>query len=370
MGLGMAKNLALSMMRHQDAPPSSEALRQDLHDVADRISAHGMERTCQGDYAGLRVGLRPPIVPVDRPGLDVGECVPSALYVWNRLDAPGMSGEERAIKRDDVERRFRIVEESAPGKVFRAESLDHLARECDAICLCVNNIHDVLECIAGLGAGKAGALIVDHATLSPQDVDVAAERARKLGYRYVAAPVTGAQQGALAGTLTLFLGGERKDAEEAAAICRPYTSRIEWLGTQPRDAQNMKMANQIGVTANVIGFCESLAYATKAGLDVRQAIRCIESGAGGSWVFTWYGPDLSDGLDSGERPPKFSIANHLKDCDCVLRSAEEIDAAVPFTQLFAELLSQIPGDERMRATTGTTKLYDYLLSIGKDVKPT
>ncbi|MHB8635987.1 MAG: NAD(P)-dependent oxidoreductase [Fimbriimonadaceae bacterium] len=218
-----------------------------------------------------------------------------------------------------------------------AESLQDLAAMCDVICLCVSRTEDVKACIeALLPRAKPGALFIDHSTIAPAGAAAIAGELRANGFRFVDAPITGGSMGAKKGQLTIFCGGGEADVAQAIDVIKPYTKTAARVG--PSGAgQQMKMANQIAVGGALLGLCECLNYAMKAGLDVGQALELIGGGAGGSWAFANYGPKIL----SRDWSPGFTIENQRKDFAYCAEAANTIGAAIPGTELVDRLLAEL-----------------------------
>ena len=121
-----------------------------------------------------------------------------------------------------------------------------------------------------------------------------------------------------------------------------------------------KMVNQIAVGGALIGLCESLAFAEKAGLDVRQMHSMVGGGAGGSWAFENYGTKVLN----RDWSPGFSIKNQRKDFGYCDEAARAIDAAIPATHLVDALLARLQdgGHEEW----ATAALFEEMLRSGAD----
>jgi 3-hydroxyisobutyrate dehydrogenase len=238
-----------------------------------------------------------------------------------------------------------------------ASGLSELGAGCDVVFLCVGRTEDVRECLESLThAARPGTLFVDHSTIDPGATEGIHRELRGRGFRFVDAPVTGGSMGAQKGQLTVFCGGEEADVAEAVAAIQPYAKRAERVGG-PGAGQRMKMANQIAVGGALLGLCEALAFARKAGLDESQARELISGGAGGSWAFEHYGPKIL-GRDWS---PGFSIVHQRKDFEYCRRSAKEIDAAIPATDLVDRLLARL--EERGLGDWTTAALYEIYMEM-------
>lgn len=239
-----------------------------------------------------------------------------------------------------------------------AMSLQDLGKRCGLVYLCVNRSEDVWECLEGLTAeAAAGTLFVDHSTISPQ---VAVQVHRHLadqGFRFVDAPITGGSIGAQIGALTIFCGGDARVIAEAMPTMKHYSKRAERVGG-PGAGQMMKMANQIAVAGSLLGLCESLSFAKKAGLDLLQTRELLAGGAAGSWAFESYGPRII----TRDWSPGFTIVNQRKDFGYCEEAAAAVDAAIPGTLLVDRLLARL--EQAGHGEWTTAALFEELVRMG------
>lgn len=235
-----------------------------------------------------------------------------------------------------------------------AGSLAELAAGQELICLCLSRSEDVLAVAADLMPFmEPGAILVDHSTIEPSAAETLYTQAKAAGLESVDAPITGGSMGAQAGTLTIFCGGEESVVERILPTIQAYAKRAERVGG-PSFGQKMKLANQIAVGGALLGLCESLAFAQKAGLNLEQAHAMIGAGAGGSWAFANYGPKLL----AKDWKPGFSIDNQVKDFDYTESMAGSLRASVPLTEVANKLLKQLQADGHGDWTT--CALFDLL----------
>lgn len=237
-----------------------------------------------------------------------------------------------------------------------ASNLAELGRQCSLVFLCVNRTEDVLACLSELTSEAGpGTLFVDHSTISPAGAKQIHQELAGRGFRFVDAPITGGSMGAQKGQLTIFCGGEVADIDEAGQAMQAYAKRFERVGGAGA-GQMMKMANQIAVGGALLALCESLAFASRAGLDVAQTRELLSGGAAGSWAFENYGPKIL----AKDWSPGFSIKNQRKDFAYCLEAAEELEIPIPGTELVDELLSVLQEDGRGEETTAA--LFDLMVS--------
>ena len=236
-----------------------------------------------------------------------------------------------------------------------APNLASLAESCDVIISCVGRSEDVEQVVLAMAdCASPETLFIDQSTIEPAMARSLASRLSAKGLRFVDAPVTGGSMGAQNGTLTIFCGGSERDVEEAIEVMKPYTKRAERVGDVGA-GQTMKLANQVAVGGALIGLCESLALAAKAGLDVEQAHSMIGGGAGGSWAFQNYGPKLL----TSDWTPGFSVKNQTKDFGYCESAAADLGLEIPMTALVNHLLKRLADVGREEDTTAA--LYDVYL---------
>ncbi len=80
------------------------------------------------------------------------------------------------------------------------------------------------------------------------------------------------------------------------------------------------MANQIAIASNIMGVCEAVCYAEKAGLDPETVLASIETGAAGSWSLS----NLAPRMIKGDFEPGFYVKHFIKDMGIALESCRNI----------------------------------------------
>ncbi|MGB0439097.1 MAG: NAD(P)-dependent oxidoreductase [Primorskyibacter sp.] len=160
------------------------------------------------------------------------------------------------------------------------------AEGAEFVMACVGNDDDLRSvCVGAEGAFAgmaAGAIFVDHTTVSAQvtrDMDAAA---REAGLSFVDAPISGGQAGAENGALVVMCGGDQAAYDRAVPMIDAYAKLCSRLGDSGA-GQLCKMVNQICIAGLVQGLSEGLHFAEKAGLDGRAVVDVISGGAAGSW---------------------------------------------------------------------------------------
>jgi 3-hydroxyisobutyrate dehydrogenase len=195
---------------------------------------------------------------------------------------------------------------------------------------------DVREVVLGedgiLGAMQPGSLLVDMTTSEPALAVEIHEAAKAKGVQALDAPVSGGDVGARNATLVIMVGGESVAFERAEPLFDSVGKTIKLLGG-PGSGQHAKMVNQIAIASGMIALCEALLYGHRAGLDLKQTIATIESGAAGSWSLSNYGPRIL----KGDFEPGFKIDHFVKDLGIALAEARRMKLSLPGTALAEQL---------------------------------
>ncbi|AGT31341.1 oxidoreductase [Geobacillus genomosp. 3] len=248
------------------------------------------------------------------------------------------------------EKALDLLEEGAVWK----DTIADLAREADVVMTMVGYPHDVEQVYLGEGGilenARPGTYVIDMTTSTPTLARAIYEAAKQKGIHALDAPVSGGDIGAREGTLTIMVGGD----EEVFLACKPI---LERLGTnivlqgKAGAGQHTKMCNQIAIATNMIGVCEAMAYAKRAGLDPLKVLESIAKGAAGSWSLS----NLAPRMLSGDFAPGFYIKHFIKDMKIALEEAERMNLPLPGLALAKQMYEELAqtGEEN----SGTQALY-------------
>lgn len=203
-------------------------------------------------------------------------------------------------------------------------------------------------------SAKNGTIVVDMTTSEPSLAKKLYEIAKEKGIHSIDAPVTGGDIGAKNGTLSIMVGGDKEVFEQIKPILSTFGNNIVYQG-EAGSGQHTKMCNQILVTTNMIGVCESIYYGMKAGLDINRVFESISTGAAGSWSFSNLGPRII----KGDLEPGFYIKHLLKDIKIVLDEAEKMNLQLPGVELARKLYNTLL--EKGYGEKGTQALIKYYM---------
>jgi len=173
---------------------------------------------------------------------------------------------------------------------------------------------------------QAGTLIIDMSTISASAVREMAADLAKRGIDLLDAPVSGGMKGAIAGTLSVMVGGNQAAFDRALPVLKAMGKTIRLVGESGM-GQVFKMCNQLMAASHIQAMCEAFALCRGFGGDLAVLREVLLGGAAGSWMLEDLGPQLL----AGDSSPGFRIDLHLKD----LRLANEaaFEKGLPLTGL-------------------------------------
>jgi 3-hydroxyisobutyrate dehydrogenase len=195
----------------------------------------------------------------------------------------------------------------------------------DAVCTCVTDgraLRELALATDGLLAAAHGdgpRLWVDFSTIGPEVTVELAGIAAPHGIRFVDAPVTGGDQGAREGSLTVLVGGETADVEEAMPLLRAVGRRIEHMGPLGSGQATKLVQNLVGGVA-LVGAAEGLSLGRRLGLDPARLARLFSDSTADSYQLR----ALAGRMESGDRTPGFSAANRHKDFRLAMDMAQAV----------------------------------------------
>ncbi|UQZ84748.1 2-hydroxy-3-oxopropionate reductase [Paenibacillus konkukensis] len=233
-----------------------------------------------------------------------------------------------------------------------------LAPLCDVIITMVGYPRDVEEVYLGdqgvIPFAKQGALVIDMTTSSPSLAKRIEEEASKRGIWALDAPVSGGDIGAREARLSIMAGGSKEAFEQAVPVLEAMGTQIVHQGPAG-SGQFTKMCNQIAIASNMMGVCEALIYAEKAGLDPSTVLKSIQSGAAGSFSLS----NLAPRVINGDYAPGFYVKHFIKDMQIALDSAKEMNLDLPGLSLALSLYERLArmGEE----DSGTQALFKVYL---------
>ncbi|TVT54252.1 2-hydroxy-3-oxopropionate reductase [Amycolatopsis rhizosphaerae] len=187
-----------------------------------------------------------------------------------------------------------------------------------------------------LAHAREGALLVDCSTIRPDVARELAEAAAERGLAMLDAPVSGGEQGAVEGTLSIMAGGTAEAFEAARPVLDAVGATVVHVG--PAGAgQTVKAANQLILAGTLELVAEALVFLEAHGLDTGTAFRVLAGGMAGSTVLDRKGAAMR----AREFTPGFRVALHHKDLGIALTAAREAGVVIPLGAAVAQLMAAL-----------------------------
>ena len=214
------------------------------------------------------------------------------------------------------------------------------AQGADFVFACVGNDDDLRSITLGSDGAfagmRTGATFVDHTTASAAVARELAGAAAAKSLRFIDAPVSGGNLGAINGALTVMCGGDAAAFAEAKPLAMAFAKAMTLLGPSG-SGQLAKMVNQIAIAGLVQGLSEAIAFGERSGLDMKAVLEVIGKGAAQSWQMDNRGPTMIEGkFDFG-----FAVDWMRKDLGIALEEARRNGAKLPVTALVDQFYADI-----------------------------
>jgi 3-hydroxyisobutyrate dehydrogenase-like beta-hydroxyacid dehydrogenase len=219
-----------------------------------------------------------------------------------------------------------------------ASSPKEVAAASDLIITIVSDTRDVELVLFGedgvfYGLNR-GSTVLDMSTISPLATVEFARRISSQGCNMFDAPVSGGEKGAIEGTLSIMVGGERSLFDKILPVLQMLGKTIIYVGSNG-NGQKTKMVNQVVVALNVLAMVEGLRLAEAGGLDLQTTFAAVCGGAAASWILTNLGPKIL----ANDFTPGFRIRLQQKDLRLATEWIQQLDLNLPGTQLTYSLFS-------------------------------
>ena len=249
-------------------------------------------------------------------------------------------------------RRRSVVEELMADGAAGADSPQAVAEKSDVVITIVTDTPDVQQVILGdngvLVGFRPGGTIIDMSTISPTATREIAATAQTKGVDFLDAPVSGGEGGAIAGALSIMVGGKKETFTTALPLLQAMGKNIIHIG-EVGTGQLTKLCNQIAVAVTNLAMSEALIFGAKAGIDLKKMHQAISGGAAGSWQMT----NLAPRILQRDFAPGFMVKLQQKDLKLVLHEADQLRLALPATSLVHSLFNALEttgaGDEGTQA---------------------
>ena len=231
-----------------------------------------------------------------------------------------------------------LIEAGAQG----AESPAAVAAAADIVFSMVADAPDVREVMLGsqgvVQSKRPGLIAVDMSTIPPAAAKSIGADLAAQGVTFLDAPVSGGEVGAVAGTLSIMVGGDKAAFDKAAPLFACMGKNVVHIGVSGA-GQVAKAANQILTGVGVLAVAEAMAFAKKNGADPAKVREALMGGFAGSKILENHGQRMID----RNFKPGFKSWMHEKDMNIVMQTAHDLGLYLPASAATAQMFKAMVG---------------------------
>jgi len=224
-----------------------------------------------------------------------------------------------------------------------AVSPEGVAQDSDVIITMVSDSPDVEDVIlgpAGVANGvRKGSIVIDMSSISPQVTQNITKALGEKGADMLDAPVSGGSWGAVQGTLSIMVGGDKDIFDHCMPIFQAMGENIIYCGKNGM-GQVTKLVNQIIVGGTLAAVCEGLIFGAKAGIDLNPVFEAVGGGAANSWQLQ----NLGSRVLKRDFDPGFMVKLMHKDLRLISEAGREMQQPLPITNLIHQFYHVLQND--------------------------
>lgn len=222
----------------------------------------------------------------------------------------------------------------------KADSIASAVGGADAVVTMLPDSPDVRAAYEGddgiIAHARPGTLLIDMSSIRP-DVAIALQQAAgEASMPMLDAPVSGGEQGAIDGVLSVMVGGEPDAFEKARPILDAVGSTIVRVGDAGA-GQTVKAANQLLVAGTIELVAEALVFLDAHGVELAPAVEVLNGGLAGSTVLTRKAASML----AGAFAPGFRVELHHKDLGIYREAARAQNVFSPLGAVVTELMNSL-----------------------------
>lgn len=198
---------------------------------------------------------------------------------------------------------------------------------------------DVAEVMRSVASAAARGLVaIDMSTIAPAAARKIGEELAAAGIDFLDAPVSGGEVGAIAGSLSIMVGGSEAAFATALPAFNCLGKNIVHVGSAGA-GQVTKAANQIVTGMGVLAVAEAYAFAAKNGVDRSKVREALLGGFAYSKILENHGQRMID----RNFKPGFKSWMHEKDLNIVMQTAHELGLCLPGSAATAQMFNAMVG---------------------------
>ncbi len=176
-------------------------------------------------------------------------------------------------------------------KSYKAKKFDlkrHLNLSFDIIITCLKDdlsINQLTNKLIKSSCFHKNTIFVDHSTISLTQVEKLNKLLSKYHIKFLDAPVTGGEEGAKNGKLSVMIGGSNPKFKLALPIIKIYSKSVVYMGNSG-SGQLAKFTNQILICGILYSISEAFIFSKYHNINQNKLFDVIKNGAAGSWQFS------------------------------------------------------------------------------------
>jgi len=237
-------------------------------------------------------------------------------------------------------RRAAMMEPLTKAGATACDSSARVAAESDIVFVNVSDTHDVAEVILGnngiIEGARPGSVVVDMSTISPSVTRTFAERLAEKDVHMLDAPVSGGEQGAITGTLSIMVGGKPEIFDRVKPLFDVMGKNIVHIGDHGA-GQVAKSCNQVVIAQAIAAIGEAYLLARASGVDPVKVREALLGGFAGSRALASHGQRM---LERNFKPG-FKSRLHYKDMRIVMEEAHKLGIALPGAAMVTQYLNAL-----------------------------
>lgn len=221
-----------------------------------------------------------------------------------------------------------------------AGSVSEAVKDADVVVTMVPDSPDVEAVLTGSGgvfaAARPGSLLIDFSTIRPDVSARLAADGRAVGLRVLDAPVSGGEQGAIDGALSIMVGGAAEDFVAARPVLDAVGETIVHVGPAG-SGQTVKAANQLIVAGTIELVAEAIVFLEAYGVDTQAAVKVLAGGLAGNAILE----RKAAAMLNRDFKPGFRLQLHHKDLGIVQTAAREAGVVIPLGAVVSQLVAAL-----------------------------
>ena len=254
-------------------------------------------------------------------------------------------------------RHQKVTDEFAAAGASAGSRPRDIAAACHVVITMLPGTAEVEEVLFGtdgvIEGAHEGLIVIDMSTISPVATRTFAERLAEYHIAMLDAPVSGGDKGAIAGTLSIMVGGEEGIFNHCLPVFRALGKTIVHVGENGA-GQIVKACNQIVVALTIEAVGEALVLGSKAGVDPAKILQVLGGGLAANRVMELRGASML----AHDFTPGGRVRFHHKDLGFVLETARKYGVSLPVTALVDQMFASL--EMRGRGDLDHTALLTYL----------